>query len=160
MLKELESIAHKLDEALSVLKRTMDGLTEEQADQVKITPEWSVRDEIAHLAGANRGMFGIAQKMAAGEDPQLRPDYDNDFYNARQVAKRKGKSLAELRQEIEGAHGELMGFLDALTQAQLDLMGQHPIYGHVKLKELLVIIYSHEITHTREISDKIRESKK
>ena len=160
MLKELESISSKLNEALFVLAQTLDGLTEEQADQVKITSEWSVRDEIAHLAGADRGMLGIAQKMAAGQDPQLRPDYDNDFYNARQVAKRKDKSLVELRQEIEEAHGELMGFLDALTQEQLDLMGQHPVYGHVTLKELLVIIYTHETTHTREISDKIRESKK
>jgi hypothetical protein len=160
MLKELESISNKLNEALSVLVQTLDRLTEEQADEVKITSEWSARDEIAHLAGANRGMYAIAQKMAAGQDPQLRPDYDNDFYNARQVAKRKGKSLADLRQEIEEAHAELIGFLDSLTQEQLDLMGQHPIYGHVKLKELLVIIYSHETTHTREISDKIRESKK
>jgi uncharacterized damage-inducible protein DinB len=160
MLKELESIASKLNEALSVLTRTLEGLTEEQAEQVKITSEWSVRDEIAHLAGANRGMLGIAQRMAAGQDPQLRPDYDNDFYNARQVAKRKEKSLVDLRRELDVVNAELMGFLDGLTREQLDLMGQHPIYGHVTLKELLVIIYSHETIHTREISAKIRESKK
>ncbi len=160
MLKELETIASKLDEALSLLKRTLEGLTEEQADQVKITPEWSVRDEIAHLAAAKRGMLGIAQRMAGGLDPQLPPEYDNDVYNARQVAKRKGKSLVDLRQELEAVHAELMSFLNGLTPEQLDLMGQHPIYGQVKLKELLVIIYSHETTHNREISDKIRESKK
>ena len=160
MLKELEAIASKLDEALTVLGSTLDGLTEEQADQVKVTPDWSVRDEVSHLAGANRGMLGIAQKMAEGQDPQLRPDYDNDVYNARQVAKRKDKPLADLRQEIEQVHRELIGFLDSLTRDQLELMGQHPIYGEVKLKELLVIIYSHETTHTREISTKIRESKK
>jgi uncharacterized damage-inducible protein DinB len=160
MLKELEAIASKLDEALSLLTRTVDGLTEEQADQVKITPEWSVRDEMAHLAAAKRGMLGIAQRMAAGKDPQLRPDYDNDVNNARQVAKRKGKSLVELRQELDEVHAELIGFLNGLTNEQLDLMGQHPLYGEVKLKELLVIIYSHETTHTREISAKIHESKK
>ena len=160
MLKELESIASKLNEALSLLKRALDGLTEEQADQVKITPEWSVRDEIAHLAAAKRGMLGIAQRMARGQDPQLPPEYDNDVYNARQVAKRKGKTLVELRQELDAVHAELMGFLNGLTTEQLDLMGQHPIYGQVKLKELLVIIYSHETTHTREISAKIREMKK
>ena len=98
MLKELESISNKLNEAVFILVQTLGRLTEEQADEVKITSEWSARDEIAHLAGANRGMYAIAQKMAAGQDPQLRPDYDNDFYNARQVAKRKGNSLADLRQ--------------------------------------------------------------
>ena len=41
MLKELESISSKLNEALFVLAQTLDGLTEEQADRVKITSEWS-----------------------------------------------------------------------------------------------------------------------
>ena len=53
-----------------------------------------------------------------------------------------------------------MTFLQNLTQEQLDLCGQHPLYGEVTLKELLVIIYSHETTHAKEISAKIRESKK
>ena len=160
MLKELELIASKLDESRSVLARTLDGLTDEQAEAVKITPEWSIKDEIAHLAGAKRGMFGIAQRMAKGEDPQLSPEYNNDFYNARQVAKRKEKSIAEVCAELDATHAELMAFLHNLTQEQLDLMGQHPLYGEVNLKELLVIIYSHETTHSNEISAKIRESKK
>jgi uncharacterized damage-inducible protein DinB len=160
MLKDLELIASKLNEARSVLARTLDGLTEEQAVEVKITPEWSVKDEVAHLAGAERGMFGIAQRMARGEDPQVSPEYNNDFYNARQVAKRKEKSLVQVRAELDATHAELMTFLQNLTQEQLDLCGQHPLYGEVKLKELLVIIYSHETTHSKEISAKIREANK
>ncbi len=160
MLKELEAIASKLSEARSILVRALDGLTEEQATQVLVTPEWSIKDEVAHLAGAERGMFGIAQRMARGEDPQLPPEYDNDTYNARQVAKRKEKSLADVRAELDATHAELMAFLQNLTQAQLDECGQHPLYGEVKLKDLLVISYSHATTHTNEISAKIRESKK
>lgn len=160
MLKNLELIASKLGEARSVLLRALDSLTEEQATRVMVTPDWSVKDEVAHLAGANRGMFGIAQRMARGEDPQVSPEYNNDIYNARQVAKRKEKSLADVRAELDATHAELMAFLQNLTQEQLDLSGQHPLYGELKLKELLVVIYSHETTHTKEISAAIRESKK
>jgi hypothetical protein len=160
MLKELEPIVSKLREARSVLHRTIDGLTDEQASKIMVTPEWSVKDEIAHLAGAERGMFGIAQRMAKGEDPQLPPEYNNDTYNARQVAKRKERSLTDIRAELDATHDELTKFLENLTQEQLDLCGQHPLYGEVQLKELLVIIYSHETTHTNEISTKIREAKK
>jgi len=160
MLKELEPIASKLSEARSVLIRSLNGLAEEQATQIFVTPEWSVKDAVAHLAGAERGMFRIAQRMARGEDPQVSPEYDNDFYNARQVAKRKEQSLVQVRAELDAARAELMTFLQNLTQEQLDLCGQHPLYGEVTLKELLVIIYSHETTHANEISVKIRESKK
>ena len=159
MLKELEPIASKLREARSVLTRTLAGVTEEQAARIMVTPEWSVKDEIAHLAGAERGMFGIALRMAKGEDPQLPPDYDNDTYNARQIANRKEKSLANIRAELDATHDELMKFLENLTQEQLDLCGQHPLHGEIKLKDLLVIIYSHATTHTNEISAKLRESK-
>ncbi len=160
MLKELEPIASKLSEANSILVRTLGALTEEQAAQVHVTPEWSVKDAAAHLAGAKRGMFGMAQRMAKGDDPQLPPDYNNDTYNARQVAKRQEKSLAEVRAELDTTHAELTAFLQNLTQEQLDFCGQHPIYGEIKLKDLLVIIYSHETTHTNEISAKLHESKK
>ena len=159
MLKELEPIVSKLREARSILIRTLDGVAEEQAAQIMVTPEWSVKDEIAHLTGAERGMFGIAQRMAKGEDPQLPPDYNNDTFNARQVAKRKEKSLTDIRAELDATHDELMKFLENLTQEQLDLCGQHPLYGEVELKELLVIIYSHETTHTNEISAKLREAR-
>ena len=158
MLKELESIASKLREARSVLNRTLDGLSDERASKIRVTPAWSVQDEIAHLAGAERGMFGIAQRMAKGEDPQLPPDYNNDMFNARQVAKRKEKSLTDIRAELDATRDELMKFLENLTQEQLDLCGQHPLEGEVKLKDLLVIIYSHETTHTNEISARIREA--
>ncbi len=160
MQKDLEPIASKLNEARSILIRTLDSLTEDQAAQVRVTPEWSVKDVVAHLAGAERGMFGIARRMAENIDPQLPPDYDNDTYNARQVTKRKEKSLADVRAELDGTRGEFLAFLENLTQEQIDLCGEHPLEGEVRLKDLLVIIYSHETTHTNEIAAKIRESKK
>ncbi len=160
VLKELGPIASKLTEARTILNHTLDGLTDEQVSRIFVTPDWSIKDQVAHLAGAERGMFGIAQRMARGEDPQLPPEYNNDTYNARQVAKRKEKSLAEVRAELDATHAELMAFLQNLTQEQLDLCGQHPLYGEVKLKDLLVIIYSHETAHANEIAAKIREAKK
>ncbi len=65
-----------------------------------------------------------------------------------------------MRAELDTTHAELTAFLQNLTQEQLDFCGQHPIYGEIKLKDLLVIIYSHETTHTNEISAKLHESKK
>jgi uncharacterized protein (TIGR03083 family) len=160
MLKELEPIANKLREAHTVLARALDPLTEEQAAQIMVTPEWSIKDAVGHLAGANRGMFGIAQRMAEGKDPQLPEGYDNDVYNARQVAKRKEQSLAQIRAELDATHAELLAFLDRVTPQQLAQMGEHPLYGEVVLRDLLVIIYTHQITHCNEISAKIRQAKK
>lgn len=160
MIKELEPIANKLVEERGILTRMLDSLTDEIATRVMVTPEWSVKDALAHLVGAERGMLGIAKRMLKGEDPQLPPGYNNDEYNARQVAKRKALSLAELRAELEATRAELIALLESTTLKQLELCGQHPLEGEVSLKELLVIIYSHETTHCNEMNAKLRENKK
>lgn len=159
MLKELESLTAKLNEACNILKRTLDQLDEQRATSIMVTPEWSIKDTVAHLVGAKRGMTRIAQRAAAGEDPQLPPDYNNDYYNARQVAKRKAMSFAEVRAELDAAQRELVAFLEQVTAPQLELCGQHPLAGEVSLKELLVVMYSHETTHCKEIADAIRAAK-
>ena len=160
MLKELEPIANKLNEERGILDRTLDKITEDEATQVMVTPEWTIKDELAHLAGAERGMSRIARGMCKGENPQLPEGYNNDAYNARQVARRKEQTFIQIRAELNATRAELMALLESVTPEQLALRGEHPLYGDIALKDLLVVIYSHESTHTNEISAKYRESKK
>ncbi len=160
MLKDLEPIADKLNEERGILNRTLDEISENQAAEIHVTPEWTIKDAVAHLVGAERGMTRIARGAARGENPQLPEGYNNDVYNSRQVTKRREQSLAQVRAELDASRAELMALLDSITPEQLVLCGEHPLSGSVSLKDLLVIIYSHERTHTNEISLKYRESKK
>jgi hypothetical protein len=160
MLKELEPIADKLRESHRILGRTLDAMTEEQAAHIKVTPEWAIKDVVAHLAGSEKGLVDIARRMADSQDPQLPPDFSNDANNARMVAKRKDETLAQVRGELDAIHAGLLSLLESITLRQLTLMGQHPLAGEVTLKDLLVIIYSHEMSHGNEISNQFRESKK
>ena len=160
MLKELEPIADKLNEERAILNRTLDQMTDAEAAGIRVTPEWSLKDAVAHLVGAERGMTRIARGMANGTNPQLPQGYSNDEYNARQVAKRKEQSVAQVRAELNATRADLLQFLESITPEQLALCGEHPLAGNISLKELLVIIYSHESTHANEISHQYRESKK
>ena len=100
MLKDLEPIVDKLNEEREVLNRTLDGINEQEAAEIHVTPEWNIKDAVAHLVGAERGMTRIARGTARGENPQLPEGYNNDVYNARQVAKRKEQSLAQVHAEL------------------------------------------------------------
>lgn len=160
MLKELEPIVAILNEERGILNRTLDGISEQEAAEVHVTSDWTLKDAVAHLVGAERGMTRIARGTARGENPQLPEGYDNDVYNARQVAKRKDQTLAQVRTELDASRAELMALLESIAPEQLALCGEHPLSGDVSLSDLLVIIYSHERTHANEISLKYRESKK
>jgi hypothetical protein len=152
MLKELEPIADKLHKERAALNRVLDGLTEAQAAQTWVSADWALKDTLAHLAGAERGMLRMAQRMAQGENPRLPEGYNNDEYNARQIAKRKDKSLTEIRTELGASRAELMTFLENLTLPQLALRGEHPILGDTTVKDVLNVVGSHEASHCAEIS--------
>jgi hypothetical protein len=158
MLKELEAISNKLDECHSVLYRTVGSLTDDQTRAVA-NPQWNVKDVLAHLAGAERAMLRTAQASARGDDPQLPDGYDNDVFNARQVAKRKDQSVAQILDELKGIHKDMSAFLDNITQEQMTRMGEHPLEGEIPLKDLLVVIYTHEVTHCNEIQNALRAVK-
>ena len=98
----------------------------------------------------------MAQGMAQGQDPQLPEGYDNDVFNARQVAKRKEQSVPQVLDELKTIHRDLSAFLDGVTPEQLTRMGEHPLEGEISLKDLLVVIYSHEVNHCNEISNALR----
>jgi len=159
MLKELESICNKLNESHGVLYHTVESLSDADAAAIA-NPQWNVKDELAHLAGAERGMLRIAQASARGDNPQLPEGYDNDTYNARQVAKRKDQSLAQVLTEIKGVHNEMSALLESITPEQLNRMGEHPLEGEIPLKDLLVVIYSHEVNHCNEITNALRAARK
>lgn len=157
MLRELEPIANKLKEERALLWRTLGTLTEEQAAQTMVIPEWSVKDVLAHLAGAERGMLRMAQRMAAGENLRLPVGYSLDDYNARQVAKRKDKAFAEIRAELDASRTELLLFMEGLTANQLALPGEHPILGDTTVQGILDIIAVHGAAHGKEIADRLKK---
>ncbi len=160
MLAELEPTVAKLNENRATLLRLIDQLAEVQAAQVMVNPEWSVKDIVGHLIGAERGMTRMAQQFATGSNPKLPPGYNNDVYNARQVEKRKSLTYAQARAELEASRVDLLAFMETVTAPQLNYRGEHPIRGDISLKELLDVIAWHEGLHSKEISAKLVEVKK
>lgn len=158
MLQELESTKAKMEETRATLALVLDRISETQATEL-IVGGWSIKDTIAHLASAERGMTRLAQRFAAGENPKLPADYNNDVYNARQIEKRRALSFAQARAELDTAQTDLYALMESITLPQLEMRGEHPIWGFVTLKELLEIIVRHTSQHGKEISDQLGESK-
>ena len=105
-------------------------------------------------------MTRLAQRFATGTNPKLPTEYNNDVFNARQVAKYKALSLAQARAELDASRADLLALIETFTLPQLDYRGEHPIKGDISLKELLGVIAWHEDQHSKEISDKLIELKK
>ncbi len=150
MLTELQPIARDLEQNRQLLDRVMGPMSEEEMAQTPREGLYSGREVLAHLAGANRGMTRLMQRMAAGETPRLKADYNNDYYNARQQEKRAGLSVPELTAELDETHRELLAFMETLTPEDLVKRGEHPALGESTVLEVLQLLRTHELTHLRE----------
>jgi hypothetical protein len=66
-----------------------------------------------------------------------------------QFRESKGKSLAQLLDEFESVRAENLRTLTGwhLTDAQLDLQGEHPDLGTVTLRQLLATWVAHDLGH-------------
>ncbi len=150
MLKELEPIVDQLSMPRRMLREALAGLSDERLQEKMPGYDWSIRDAMAHLAGNEALMTGVLVDIATGRDESER-EFDNEAENAAQVARGKHKTVAELWAELEDTRGKLLEFLNGLTPEQLERRGSHPYQGMMNVREFLVVLYTHEATHVRDM---------
>ncbi len=136
------------------------GLTEEQMTRrFEGVDGWtSVADVVKHLAGGEKGMLMVAQRCAAGEPPPNYEGFDLDYYNRRQVEKRKELSPAEALAEYEEARRQTLATLESLTEEQLARPAAHPTFGDVTVAQLFRIMALHENMHRKDVLDLLARS--
>jgi hypothetical protein len=151
MIKELQALAHKLNEAHTLLDQVCAQMTLAQMISPRAVGEWSAKDVLAHLVTNTDLMTTLAECIVTGQNPSLPADFDNDRFNAEQVAALKDVPAAELRKRFDTTHQDVMDFLGQVAPEQLSICGRHPLQGELALKEFLVAVYAHETTHGREL---------
>jgi len=97
------------------LTDALQGLSEDEAGRVGLTPEWSIKDALAHIsAWEAEGERRLREIEAGTWQPQRLSHEMIDDFNARAVEERSGRSLAELRAEFDRAHSSLEEFIASL----------------------------------------------
>lgn len=147
MLPELQPLVQELAENRRILDANLGRL---RAEEMNLSPregEYSPRQVLAHLAGAERGMTRLMALMAKGEHPRLKPDYNNDYYNLRQQEKRAQMSVPQLRAELEETRADLLALMESLRAQDLDEQGEHPAVGETSVLGVLRTLQAHERDH-------------
>jgi DinB superfamily len=113
--------------------------------------QWTARDVLAHVVGAEPSLVGIITRAQAEGRYTPRPDFDLDFWNRRQVEKRAEKSLADLAAELDRNRVATLKLLADLPEPALDFPVRHPSYGDMIVEDVFRLIGFHERLHADEI---------
>lgn len=136
-----DDLLRQADDDFGALKRALVGLTDD-AMRRPCCGAWGVREILAHIAGWQREMIPVLERVARGEKPI--PDgvsYDDvDAWNTRHVAARRGLTVEGVRAELDASHRDFLAAAAAVPEARfapdktatrvVDLNGPHHYREH------------------------------
>ena len=152
MLTELEPLAEALAQNRQLLDELLEQMDESALNRAPAAGEYTGRQILAHLAGAESGMTGLMRRMAAGENPRIKAEYNNDYYNARQQDKRAHLTTDQLRAELVETRADLIAFIESLRETDLSKQGQHPVAGESTVLGVLQVLQQHERAHIEDLA--------
>ena len=141
-----EQVLERLDKAWKDFEASYAGLSEEQLLTANVTGKWSVRDIIAHVTWWEEEALKHMPLVREGGRPERYSDkYGGiDDFNAIMTVKRSHFTLAEVLQQHDDVHAQLVKYV---TEAPEDLYA-----GDSKFRRRLRLdTYGHYPVHTNAI---------
>lgn len=116
---------------------------------------WTVRDTLAHMVSAGRGLLQAAQLIADGA-LKMPADFDLDRWNQRQVEKQADRTPADLLDDLAAVTQNTLAYLDRLSAGEdaaaiLARRGRHAVFGDTTVEFILRRTYRHEREHAQDI---------
>lgn len=133
----------QLDAAWQDFQDAYAGLASDQLLTPGVTGAWSVRDLIAHVTWWDaEAITHLPLILAGGRPPRYSTTYGGiDAFNALMTEKKRGLSLAEVRQEFDETHQRLIDYIQRVPperivaeprfrrRLKLDTFGHYPIHA-------------------------------
>jgi uncharacterized protein (TIGR03083 family) len=145
-----EKLRQRLNDSHRELLADVEELGPTQAAAPTTNAGWTVRDVLAHLAGAELGHQQVIRTLLAGAALDT-SDFDLDAINAADVAARRNASLSELLDELAANRSSTLALLDTIGSDDWDRAGYHPGGFDTTVEGVFRIIAIHEKRHVKDI---------
>ena len=140
-----------LERSPSVLRALLADLSEEWTTPNEGSDTFSAFDNVAHLAYTERASW-IQRAHTILEHGPAMPFPPLDRFGHYEES--RGKSMTEVIEEFADLRADNLSTLRSwdLTEQQLSLSGEHPVFGRVSLRQLLATWTTHDLSHLAQIS--------
>lgn len=132
------------------LVNALEGLSEEEGTRKGLNPQWSIKDALSHITAWEIEGARILREIQAGTwKPQRLSQELIDDFNARAVEERNANSFAEVREEFDRAHREMLQVIASLPD---EVDEKSPAYKFIE-----GVTFRHHAHHAAQIA-KYRDS--
>ena len=151
-MSELDELADKLRTEGDKFTALFAGLTDAQW-QAEVYTEgetWTLRNVLSHFVTSERALVRLFEKIRLG-DAGSPDDFSTDRYNARQQEKTKDLSPQQLLEQYKEVRADSIAWTLSLSEADLEKQGKHPFLGMTSIREMIKMLYIHNMTHYRDM---------
>jgi len=131
------------------LEACIAGLTDEQLTTHYLEGEWTVAQNVHHVADSHMNSYIRFKLIVTEDNPALKP-YDQDVWAA--MTDGSQADLSTSLSIIRGLHARWTQMLDGLPDDAWTRIGFHPEIGGVTLDDLLEIYSQHGHGHIDQIT--------
>jgi hypothetical protein len=156
-MSEVTELAEKLRTEGERMLTIFRALKEDQWNQEVYTEgtTWTIYNILSHFVTSERGLVKLFEQIRQGGAGSP-DDFSIDRYNASMQAKTKDLSPQELLEQYKLVRANTVTWLSGLQESELEISGRHPFLGQTELREMIKMLYIHNLTHYRDMKRVIK----
>jgi hypothetical protein len=151
-MSDIAELAEKLKSEGEKFTAIFSSLNDEQW-QTEVYTEgttWTIRNLLSHFVTSERGLLKLFEQIRQG-GVGAADDFSIDRYNAAMQEKTKEATPRELIEQYQDVRAKAIAWVSGLKESELELTGRHPFLGETKIREMIKMLYIHNLTHYRDM---------
>jgi hypothetical protein len=152
--EERQALVEQYKAGYEEVRRSLEGMTEEEMSQHPLPGKWSAREIVQHLADSEMNSAIRIRKLLTEDEPLIQ-GYDQDIWTAR--LRYNERPLAPALEAFGGARSTTGQLLDSMTEEDWARSGTHTESGRYTAEDWLRIYAAHAHNHAAQIR-RLREA--
>lgn len=156
-MSEITELAEKLKSEGDKIVSIFSDLTDEQW-QLEVYTEgttWTIRNVLSHFVTSERGLLKLFEQIRQG-GAGAAADFSIDRYNAAMQERTKAATPRELIEQYKQVRANAVSWVSGLKESELEITGRHPFLGQTVIREMIKMLYIHNLTHYRDMKKALK----
>lgn len=156
-MSEITELAEKLRSEGERVAALFSGLADDQWE-VQVYTEgttWTIRNVLSHFVTSERGLLKLFEQIRQG-GPGASDDFSIDRYNAAMQERTRSATPQELLDQYRQVRASAVSWVTSLQESELEISGRHPFLGQTVIREMIKMLYIHNLTHIRDMKRVVR----
>jgi uncharacterized damage-inducible protein DinB len=157
-MSEVAELAEKLKSEGEKMVAIFSGLEDDQWQREVYTEgaSWTIRNVLSHFVTSERGLIKLFEQIRQG-GLGAADDFSIDRYNAAMQERTKAATPQELIEQYQAVRASAIAWVSGLKESELEIKGRHPFLGQTVIREMIKMLYIHNLTHYRDMKKALQD---